>query len=151
MSTWKCLYYALVCCLGSHTLKWLVGVFIASPHNYSRWIEAAAFCRRAHRTVRCTPDMHCSLSDALATSADRWIRPLPKLFGAHQTVWCYSPRAPVVGLSTQTVLVSHRTVRCTPDRYCSLSGAPPVRWLSNLFLDFFADSLAFFCSWVLDF
>ena len=30
MSTWKCLLYALVCCLGSHTLKWSVGgVFIA--------------------------------------------------------------------------------------------------------------------------
>jgi hypothetical protein len=23
--TWKCLQYALVCCLGSHTFKWLVG------------------------------------------------------------------------------------------------------------------------------
>jgi hypothetical protein len=31
MSTWKCLYYALVCCLGPHTLEWPVGVaFIAA-------------------------------------------------------------------------------------------------------------------------
>jgi hypothetical protein len=30
MSTWECLLYALVCCLGSHTLEWPVwGVFIA--------------------------------------------------------------------------------------------------------------------------
>jgi hypothetical protein len=30
MSPWKCLLYALVCCLGSHTLELLVGgVFIA--------------------------------------------------------------------------------------------------------------------------
>jgi hypothetical protein len=30
MSTWEYLLYALVCCLGSHTLEWLVGgVFIA--------------------------------------------------------------------------------------------------------------------------
>jgi hypothetical protein len=49
-----------------------LGVFIASPHNYSCWTEAVAFCRREHRTVRCTPDMNCSLSGALATLADRW-------------------------------------------------------------------------------
>jgi hypothetical protein len=47
------------------------GVFIASPHNYSHWTEAAAFYRRAHRTVRCTPDMQYSLSGALAMLADR--------------------------------------------------------------------------------
>jgi hypothetical protein len=30
MSSWECLLYALVCCLGSHTLEWSVGgVFIA--------------------------------------------------------------------------------------------------------------------------
>jgi hypothetical protein len=30
MSSWECLLYALVCCLGSHTLEWPVGdVFIA--------------------------------------------------------------------------------------------------------------------------
>jgi hypothetical protein len=41
-----------------------VGIY-SLPHNYSRWIEAAAFCRRAHRTVRCTPVKHCSLSGTL--------------------------------------------------------------------------------------
>jgi hypothetical protein len=30
MRSWECLLYALVCCLGSHTLEWPVGgVFIA--------------------------------------------------------------------------------------------------------------------------
>jgi hypothetical protein len=37
------------------------------PHNSSRWTESSLLCRRAHQTVRCTPDM----SDARATSADR--------------------------------------------------------------------------------
>jgi hypothetical protein len=92
MITWKCLYYALVCCLGSHTLKWPVGGVFSAPHNYSRWTEATTFCRRAHRIVRCTPDMHCSLSGALATSADHW------------------------GLQQSTVGSDRcQTVRCTPD------------------------------------
>jgi hypothetical protein len=33
MSTWKCLYYALICCLGSHTLKWPVGVVFIDPNT----------------------------------------------------------------------------------------------------------------------
>jgi hypothetical protein len=33
MSTWKCLYYTLVCCLGSHTLKWPVGVVFIGPNK----------------------------------------------------------------------------------------------------------------------
>jgi hypothetical protein len=67
---------------------WL-GVFIAFPHNYSRWTEATAFCRQAHQTVWCTPDMHCSLSGALATSADRWSLQQPTVGSNHcQTVRC---------------------------------------------------------------
>jgi hypothetical protein len=49
-----------------------------------------------------------------------------------------------MGPSAQTVWVSHRTVWCTPDKHCSLSGAPPGRWLTAHFMDFFADSLGFF-------
>jgi hypothetical protein len=33
MSTWKCLYYALVCCLGSHTLEWPVGSVFIAPNT----------------------------------------------------------------------------------------------------------------------
>ena len=74
-----------------------------------------------------------------------WIRPLARLFDAHQIVHCYNARESLVlGLSAQTV-------RCTPDMYYSLSGAPLERWLTALFLVFFIISLGFFCSWVLDF
>jgi hypothetical protein len=109
--------------------------------------KAAAFCRRAHQIVRCAPDIHYSLSGVCHVSrslgsvaVDLWIRPLPRLSGAHRTVWCYSPRAPVVGLSAQTVRVSHHT------GYCSLSGVAPGRWLTAHFMDFFVDSLGFCCS-----
>jgi hypothetical protein len=126
-------------------------VFIASPSLLAIEQKAATFCRRAHQTVQCAPDIHCSLSGACHVSrllgsvaVDRWIRPLPRLSGAHRRVQCYSPRAPVVVLSVQTVRVSHQTVWCTPDKYCLLSGAPPGCWLAAHFMDFFTDSLGFF-------
>jgi hypothetical protein len=50
MSTWKCLYNALVCYWALTPPNGWLEVFIASPHNCRRWIEAASFCRRAHRT-----------------------------------------------------------------------------------------------------
>jgi hypothetical protein len=54
MSTWECLLYALVCCLGSHTLEWPVGgVFIAS--NTKLAVGEKLLLSMAHRTVRwCT-------------------------------------------------------------------------------------------------
>jgi hypothetical protein len=104
MSTWKCLQYALVCFLGSNTSKWPVEGIYSLPNNCSRWTKVAAFCWLAHRTVRCTPDKHCSLSGALATSADRWSlqqsivgSAVARLSGAHRTVRCCSPRVPVCG------------------------------------------------------
>jgi hypothetical protein len=71
-------------------------------------------------------------------AVDRWIRPLSSarwhtgLSGAHRTVRCYSQRAPVCGLSAQTVRCATR------------------RWLAALILDFFADFFGLLCSWVLD-
>jgi hypothetical protein len=59
MSTWKCLYYALVCFLGSHTLKWLVGVVFIDPNTKlvvgEKLLLSAAHCtvRWGHQTVRC--------------------------------------------------------------------------------------------------
>jgi hypothetical protein len=64
MSTWKCLYYALVCCL--------LGGIYSLPHTSSRWIESNNFLLvgaldspvhtgQALFTIRCP-----------ATSADRW-------------------------------------------------------------------------------
>jgi hypothetical protein len=110
--------------LGSHTLKWPVeGAFIAFPHNYSYWNEATTFCRRAHRIVRCTLDKHCLLSGALPRQPTVGVyssRPLDlnvaRLSGAHQTVRCYSPRAPSCRPLCADFLVSHWTVRCTPGR-----------------------------------
>jgi hypothetical protein len=64
-------------------------VFITSPHNYSHWTEAATFCRRAHRIVRCTLDMHCSPSSALPRQPTVGVcscRPLDPI--VTQTVWC---------------------------------------------------------------
>jgi hypothetical protein len=55
-------------------------------------------------SVRCLP---CQLT--VGVSSSRPLDPLPRLSGAHRTVRCYSPRAHVVGLSVQTVRVSHLT------------------------------------------
>jgi hypothetical protein len=61
MSTWKCLYYALVCCLGPHTLEWPVGVaFIAA--NTKLAIGEKLLHSAAHQTVQwCTGQctVHC--------------------------------------------------------------------------------------------
>jgi hypothetical protein len=61
MSTWKC--YNMSWYVSWAPTPWYgqLGVFIASPHNYSRWTEATAFCRRTDRTFRCTPYMYYSL------------------------------------------------------------------------------------------
>jgi hypothetical protein len=90
---------------------------------------------------------HCSLFGARhvnrplgSVAVDHWIRPLPRLSDAHRTIRCYSPRAPT----------------CRP-LYAGCPGVPPDspvhtgqilftvlcatrRWLTALFLDFFADS-----------
>jgi hypothetical protein len=158
MSTWKCLYYALVCCLGSHTFKWLVGDIYSLPHTSSRWTESSSFLSTG------APDSPVHTGQALftmrcpATSADRWSLQQSTV-GSNRclTVQCtpdspvLQPKSVVVGLSALTVRLSHKTVWCTPGMHCALSGAPPGRWLTAHFLDFFADSLGFFCSWVLDF
>jgi hypothetical protein len=79
-------------------------------------------------------------------AVNRWIRPLPYAHlhtgqsSAHRTVRCYSQRAPVRGLSAQTV-------RCTPDTNVRCATR---RWLTALILDFFADFFGLLCSWVLD-
>jgi hypothetical protein len=140
MSTWKCLQYALVCFLGSHTLRWPVGGIYSLPHNYSRWIEVTVFCRQAHRTciVHCPVPWPCQSTIWVSSS-----RPLDPT--VTQTLWLTSDspvlqregaslRAPLRRLSG-----AHRT------GYCSLSGALPGRWLTGYFMDFFTDSLGLFC------
>jgi hypothetical protein len=84
---WICLLYPLICCLGSHTLKWSVGVVFIGPNPISsRWTESNSF---------------------LSTGA-----PDRALF----TVLCL-PRQPTVGVCSSRSLdpIVTRTVRCTPD------------------------------------
>jgi hypothetical protein len=111
------------------------------PHNSSRWKESSSFLSTD------APDKHCSLSDALPRQptvevcSSRLLDPtVSRLSDAAARERSF------LGLSTQTVRVSHRTVRCKPDRCCSLSDAPPRRWLTAHFMYFFVDSLGFFCS-----
>jgi hypothetical protein len=92
-------------------------VFIASSHNYSRWTEAAAFCRRAHRTIQCPPDMQCSLSGALPRQPTDGVCSSQRLDPTiTQTIWCYNPRAPGYGTLCTDCHASHRTVWCTPNK-----------------------------------
>jgi hypothetical protein len=73
----------------------VVGGIYSPNHQTSRLVVAD--CRMVHRTVRCTPD----ISDAPATSPGRW----DSTVGASD-FW------------------ARLAVRCTPDKYCRLSGAP---------------------------
>jgi hypothetical protein len=126
-------------------------VFIAFPLNYSHWTERCCFYRRAHRIIRCPPDMHCSWSGALATSADRWIRPLADFLVHIGQSYATARGCQVVGPSAQTAWCPTGQSGAHQTGYCSLSGAPPERWLTAHFIDFFAVSFGLLSSWVLDF
>jgi hypothetical protein len=118
---------------------WGGGIY-SLPHNYSRWTEAAAFYRRAHRTSTIHCPVPCHVCRPLGSVAvDRWIRPLSRLSGAHQTVWCYSPRAPIVGLRRLSgcptgQFGAHRTgtVHCPVHHQCA--GCLPSSSMSSLIL-----------------
>jgi hypothetical protein len=105
----------------------------------SRWKQTRkanlAFCRVAHRTVRCTPDtVRCPIPFLLWRG-----RPLAVLEPlAHRTVRC-TPDSPVPSSSRWLGHVSradcaadrwpgrpltHRTVRCTPDSPVNFSRTP---------------------------
>ena len=109
-----------------------LGAIYSLPHTSSCWTESSNFLSTGTPDSPVRTRHTCSLSGACHVSrllnsvaVDHWIRPLTRLSGAHRTIRCYGLRAPFVGLSAQIVRVSHRRVRCTPDMYCSLSGAPP--------------------------
>jgi hypothetical protein len=116
--------------LGLPRLEMAGGIYNV-PHNYSSWTEATTFFRRptGHSGAHRTSTVHCSvpyhISRPLGSVAvDCWIRPLPRLSVVHQTVQCYSSRTLGMGLSAQTVRVSHRIVRCTTSALvdCPLHG-----------------------------
>jgi hypothetical protein len=97
----------------------------------------------ATQTVRCTPDspVPWPRQSTVEVCGSRPLDPtVARLSGAHQTVRCHSLRVLVVGLSAQTVRCPTGQSGAHQTCDCSLSGAPPVRWLTTLFLDFFANS-----------
>jgi hypothetical protein len=127
--------------LGSHTFKWPVRVvFIASNPQTSRWTESSSFLSSTVRcttgqplcSVRCTPRQP-TVGACSSRPLDPTVAVCPVL---HRTDRCYSQRAPVCGLSAQTVRLSHRTVRCAPD---STVRCATRRWLTTRFLGCFAD------------
>jgi hypothetical protein len=72
-------------------------------------------------------------------AVDRWIRPLARLSGVHQTIWCYNPRVPGCGpLCSDCPVptgqsVAHRTVTVhRPVRHQSADRLPSA-WISSLF------------------
>jgi hypothetical protein len=101
------------------------------------WKANLAFCRLAHRTVRCTPDMSGARFLSITGAVDRW-QPESRWRTGH--VWC-TPDSPVPSSSRWLGHVSradcvadrwpgrplaHRTVRCTPDSPVNYSRTSPV-------------------------
>jgi hypothetical protein len=102
--------------------------------------NSCCFYRRAHRTVRCTPNSlvprPCQPTVKVCSS-----RPLESTVG--QTVWG-TPNIPVLQrprvLGCGPLYTDYRTVWCTLD----MSSAPPEHLLTGLFLDFFTIFLGLF-------
>jgi hypothetical protein len=116
----------------------LLRVFIAPPHTIiAAGQEAAAFCRRAHRTVHCTTDKHysvpCHVIQPLGSIAvDRWIRPLPRLSGAvlqREGAWLRAPLRKLSGCPAgQFGAHQTGTVHCSVHHQCA--GWLPSTWIS---------------------
>jgi hypothetical protein len=113
----------------------VVGVFIAPTTKCGRW---EAVCSMAHRTVRCplprhhcrwiltvgasdlwarlgvrcTPDIHCSLSGVPV-----WAR-----LTSARAARAFIAQQVAVGAEIVVAPESHRTVRCTPDSPVNYSG-----------------------------
>jgi hypothetical protein len=118
-------------------LGWLLhaprGPFYSPKAARSRWRHSwkaiLAFCRVAHRTVRCTTDIPCSLSGAdrlpkLAQPTVEYLEPLAHrtLSRAHRTVRC--PHQ-TVGSATRHARIARPTVGAAYRWLTGQSGAPP--------------------------
>jgi hypothetical protein len=128
MSTWRCLYYDLECCLGSHTLKCPVGVvFIGSNPISSHWTESNNFLSmgtpdKALFTVRVSGACHVSrLLESIAV--DRWIRPSPRMSVRctpdspvlqPEGAWLWAPLRSAHRTYTVHCLVCHQTLTNCP-------------------------------------
>jgi hypothetical protein len=146
LSTWKCLQYALVCSLGSHTWKWPVGgVFIAPNTNRAVGEKLLLLCgtpdspvvhRKAHCSMSGAPS-HCPvragdrwrLRDFHTGQSDPHTGQSDGLFsGCHLelAVGLLFPGAP------NSPACGHRTVRCATGQ----SGAPRTDSPQAAHLDF---------------
>jgi hypothetical protein len=91
---------------------------VPPPRHHCRWIlTVGASDLWARLDVRCTPDMHCSLSGAPV-----WAR-LPS---ARAERALNAPQV-AVGAEIAVAPLVHRTVRCTPDSPVNSSGAAELK------------------------
>jgi hypothetical protein len=96
----------------------------------SNWKAIIAFCRVAHRTVRCSTEHNstCLVPDLLPFLAESTVGPsVPlahrTLYGAHRTVRCDQPTVGAGHTSPADCVadrwlrapLGHRTVQCTPN------------------------------------
>jgi hypothetical protein len=101
----------------------------------------------AHRanTVHCP--VLCHVSRPLGSVAvDCWMRPLPDS-SVHTGQSGATARERPLSASLRRLfgcLTGQSGAHRIGIVHCSLSSAPPVRWLTTIFMDFFADSLASF-------
>jgi hypothetical protein len=104
-----------------------LGVFIASPTilgvGQKQQLSVDGRTRHALSTVRCPPDMHCSLSGALSRQqtvgvySSRSLDPtVTQTFRCTRDSPVLQPESAHCGPLYVDCSVSHRTVRCTPDR-----------------------------------
>jgi hypothetical protein len=107
----------LVCSMAHRTVRCTPDSPVPPPRHHCRWIlTVGASDLRARLDVRCTPDIHCSLSGApiwarlTSARAERAINAVQVAVGAEIAV------APLL----------HRTVRCTPDNPVNYSRAAEV-------------------------
>jgi hypothetical protein len=129
------------------------GVFISSPtilvvgQKQQLSVDGHTGQSDAHQacTVHCPVPCPCQPTIGVCSS-----RPLdPTVI---QIVRCtldslvLQPKSARCGSLCTDCPVSHQIVRCTLNRLLFVSSAPPVRWLTATFMDFFPDSLGFFCS-----
>jgi hypothetical protein len=112
------------------------GPFYSPKAARSRWEHSRkanlAFCRLAHRTVRCTTG-HCSVRISFLFWRSRPLAIWSRWRTGHCPVHIGQSGAPFRPLARPRVTrglrgrpLAHRTVRCTPDSPVNFSRTPPM-------------------------
>jgi hypothetical protein len=112
------------------------GPFYSPKAARSHWEHSRkailAFCRLAHRTVRCTTG-HCPVRISFLIWRSRPLAPGSRWRTGHCLVHTGQSSAPSRPLARPRVLrgsrdrpLAHRTVRCTPDSPVNFSRTPPT-------------------------